>query len=229
MSEQYPGYPVYASGWAVAEPPPPPPPPNAGDDARADLRAAGIVVAALAVVGALLGLAWAAWSGPQQRAYVIAPGRLYPFDEVETMAGADGRYLVLVGAAGLIAGFLLWLRRRGNRGPLAVLSLLAGGLAGAALTWGVGHLARGGTYDGRAGTTIAHLPLTLHLPGLLFIEPALAILVYGLFAAFAVRDDLGRADPVRDRLLVQSGQHPEYGWGNGDAPGAAQQGDLPPQ
>ncbi len=30
---------------------------------------------------------WQAWSGPQQRAYVIAPGKLYPFDEVETMAG----------------------------------------------------------------------------------------------------------------------------------------------
>lgn len=196
---------------------------------RRDLRVAGIVVAALAAVGAVLGLVWAWWSGPQQRAYVIAPGRLYPFDEVETMAGADGRYLVLVGVTGLIAGAVLYWWRREVRGPLAAFALGIGGLAGAALTWWVGYLAGGGTYDGAAKSIIKHLPLSLHMHGLLLIEPAFAVLVYGMSAAFAVNDDLGRPDPRRERLLVGRRSYPEYGGGDGDAAGAPQQGDLAPQ
>jgi len=250
VSQEYPDYPGYASGWAVAEAAPPATPAGpAGSDARRDLRLAAAVVVVLAVLGALLGVIWAQWSGPQQRAYVIAAGELYPFDEVETMAGADGRYFVLVAATGLIAGLLLWLGRRGNRGPLVALALGVGGLIGAALTWWVGYLTGGGTYDGKAGTTISHLPLSLHMHGLLFVEPALALLVYGLFAAFAVRDDLGRDDLVRQRLqaspgpvqpglvqpglvqpgLVEPGEYPQHRGGDGDAPRAPQQGDLPAQ
>ncbi len=195
--------------------------------ATADLRAAGIIVAVLAVLGALLGVAWSAWAGPQQRAYVIAPGQLYPFDEVETMARSDGRYLIIVAAVGLLAGLALWLRRLVGRGPIAVLALLVGGLLGALLTAWIGHLTGGGTTDGKVGSTIAHLPLSLRMRGLLLVEPALAILVYGLFTAFAVRDDLGRPDPVRERVSVQAGQQSEYGRGDRDAAGALQQGDLP--
>ena len=103
-------------------------------DRRTDARVAGAVVLALAGLGAVLGLLWAWWSGPQQRAYVLAPGKLYPFDEVETMAAADGRYFVLVGAAGLLAGGVLFWWRRADRGPLLAAALAVGGLAGAALT-----------------------------------------------------------------------------------------------
>lgn len=227
-SEDHPVYPAYAAGGAlVAEPPVESPPATASASLVADLRAAGIAVGVLAGVGALLGFAWSSWAGPQQRAFVIAPGQLYPFDEVETMARSDGRYLVIVAAVGLVAGLALWLRRPVGRGPVAVLALLVGGLLGAALTAWVGHLTGGGTTDGKAGTTIAHLTLSLRMRGLLLVEPALAILVYGLFTAFAVRDDLGRADPVRDRLSVQAGQQPEHGWGDRDAAGPLQQGDLP--
>jgi hypothetical protein len=119
--------------------------------------------------------------------------------------------------------------RPADRGPLVVVAMVAGGLAGAALTWWVGYLTGGGTYDGRANTTIAHLPLSLHMHGLLAVEPALAALVYGLFAAFAARDDLGRPDPVRARLSVSAGGHPDDSWGDRDTAGALQQGDLPPQ
>jgi len=196
---------------------------------RSDQRVAGAVVAALAVLGALLGLLWAWWSPLQQRAYVIGPGKLYPFDEVETMAAADGRYFVLVAAAGLIAGIALYWWRRAERGPLVALALGLGGLAGAALTWWVGYLTGGGTYDGKTHTIIPHLPLTLHMPELLAVEPALALLGYGLCAAFAVRDDLGRPDPARERLLVGRGGYPQDGWGYGDAARPPQQGYLPPQ
>jgi hypothetical protein len=226
--EGHPVYPSYASGGAlVAEPPAGPPPPTVSASVLTDLRGAGVVVAALAVLGALLGVAWSAWAGAQQRAFVIAPGQLYPFDEVETMARTDGRYLVIVAVVGLAAGFATWLRRLVGRGPIAVLALLGGGLLGAALTAWIGHLTGGGTTDGKPGTTIAHLPVSLHMSGLLLVEPALAILVYGLFTAFAVRDDLGRDDPVRERVSVQARQQAQDGRGDRDAAGALKQGDLP--
>ncbi len=201
----------------------------AASAARTDLRVAGALVLSLAGFGAVLGLIWAWWSGPQQRAYVIAPGQLYPFDEVETMAGADGRYFVLVGVTGLLAGAVAYWGRRRDRGPLMAVALGVGGLAGAALTWWVGYLSGGGTYDGAAKTIIKQLPLSLHMHGLLLVEPAFALLVYGLSTAFAVSDDLGRPDPQRERRLVGRVRYPEYGGGDGDAAGAPQQGNFAPQ
>jgi hypothetical protein len=205
------------------------PPTSAADATVADARLAGLFLVVLIVLGAVLGVLWESWSGPQQRAYVIGPGKLYPFDEVETMAGADSRYLLIVGATGLVAALFAWLVRRGNRGPLVLLALCVGGFLGAVLTAWIGHLVSGGTTSGKTGTTIAHLPLSLHMRGLLFVEPAVAALVYGLFVAFAARDDLGRDDPVRERVSVRSGDDAQYGGGYGDAPGALQQRDLPPQ
>jgi hypothetical protein len=235
MTDPYgtPAYPGWDAPVGTAYPEPPgtatPPRRTAEDHTNADLRVAGTIVAALVVLGALLGLVWSAWSGPQQRAFVIGPGRLYPYDEVETMAAADGRYLVLVGAVGLLAALVAWLWRPRNRGPLVLLALCVGGLAGAALTAWVGHLTGGGTFAGKSGSTIAHLPLSVHLRGLLFVEPAIAALVYGLFVAFAARDDLGRADPAHERRSVGAGDQPQHGWGYGDAPSALQQRDLPTQ
>jgi hypothetical protein len=205
------------------------PPRSAHAITLADVRVAAVLTVVLAVVGALLGLVWSVWSGPQQRAYVLGPGRLEPFDEVETMAAADGRYLLLVGVTGLLAALLAWWLRAGNRGALVVLGLGAGGLAGAALTWWVGYLAGGGTYDGATGTVIEHLPLTLHMHGLVFVEAALATLVYGLFVAFAARDDLSRADPVQRRASVGARRKSQRGRGHGDAAGSLQESDLPTQ
>jgi hypothetical protein len=223
------GYPV--PGYSVPAPsgPPEPTPAEASDETMGDLRVAAILVLGLAVLGALLGFAWSAWSGPQQRAFVLGPGKLYPYDEVETMAGADGRYMILVGVVGLIAGFAAWFALPARRGPLVLLALGAGGLAGAALTAWVGHLSGGGTFSGATNTTIAHLPLSLHMRGLMFVEGALAVLVYGLFIAFAARDDLGRPDPVRGRVSVQSGGHPQDGGGDRDAAGLLEQGEFPAQ
>jgi hypothetical protein len=169
---------------------------------RPTLRLAVLLALGLAVLGALLGLVWAAWSGPQQRAYVVAPGKLYPFDEVETSVGADGRYLTIVAAVGLLTGLLTWYLRPRERGPVLVLGMCAGGLGGAALTWWIGYLSGGGSYRGKPNTIIKHLPLSLHMHGLLLVEPALIALVYGLLVSFTAHDDLGRPDPVRESLTA---------------------------
>jgi hypothetical protein len=208
-------------------------------DASGDLRFAAVLAGGLAVLGALLGLAWSAWSPTGPAATVFGGGKFEPNDTEAFVAG-DGRFLVIVAAVGLLAGGVAWWRVR-HRGPFVVLGLTVGGLLGALLTELVGHLTGGGSFtgkrydfaDGSVREITLHLPLSLHAQGLLFVEAAAAALVYGLFVAFTVRDDLGRPDPVRDALIasasVDAGDHPEDGRGYGDAPRALQEGYLPPQ
>jgi hypothetical protein len=196
---------------------------------RADLRFAALVVVVLAVLGAVLGLIWMAWSPAQPKAFVYAPGKSFTYEESESWIATDGRFLVLTGGLGLVAAVLAWFRVR-NRGPLMLLALIVGGLGGAYLTRWVGYLTGGGNYTGKLDTIVTHLPVSLHIPGLVFVEPAIAALVYGMLVAFATHDDLGRPDPLRDELVsVAPSDHPQYGWGDRDAAGALQQGDLPPQ
>jgi len=198
-------------------------------ETRTDLRFAALVAGALAVVGALLGLVWMAWSPAQPKAFVYAPGKEFTYEESEAWVASDGRFFVLTAVTGLVAALLVWFRVR-NRGPLPLLGLIVGGLAGAYLTWYVGYLTGGGTSTGKLNTIIEHLPLSLHTHGLVFVEPALAALLYGMLVAFATHDDLGRPDPVRDALVsVGLDDHPQYGWGDRDAPGALQKGDFPAQ
>ena len=86
------------------------------------------------------------------------------------------------------------------RGPLLAVALAVAGLVGSAVAAWVGYLVRGtGTHfkcgDGTS-TCINHLPLTVHMHALLLLEATVAVLVYSLFVAFAVADDLGRPDPA---------------------------------
>ncbi|WP_375475133.1 DUF2567 domain-containing protein [uncultured Jatrophihabitans sp.] len=181
---------------------------EASVEARADLRAAAVAAVGLSLLGALLGLVWAWWSPTRPPAALYRDGAVAVLGESESLVAGDGRFLVLGTAVGLAAGLLGWLARGANRGPLVLFGLVVGGAAGALLTELVGHLTGGGSFHGRAyrlsdGTTAQvtlHLPLSLHMPGLLLVEPGLAALLYGLLAAFTTHDDLGRPDPVRAAL-----------------------------
>ncbi len=206
--------------------------PDAAGERRAQLRAAGLVVLALAVLGALLGLVWQAWSPPGPIGIRLPDG--IQADETEAWAAGDGRYTILSIAVGVAAAIVAWylpvLRRA--RGPFVAAGLVAGALAGAGLTDLVGWAVRGdgNDYTCGAGTCIDHLPLTVHMHGLWFLEAFIAVLGYGLFAAFAVADDLGRPElrtrasvPPSDPEPVASSvgpQHqPQDGRGHGDAAG----------
>lgn len=215
----------------------------------ADSKAALLLAAALAVAGALLGFAWSAWSPPGPPAEVLRDGRFAVLSENEAAISSDGRFLVIVVSLGLIAALLTWFLRPANRGATVLVGLVVGTAAAALLSELVGHLTGGGSFSGKGyrfsdGTTreiTMHLPLSLHMQGLLLVGPAVVALVYGMFVAFAARDDLNRNDPVRDSMLaakpvpvaaaasVHAGDHPQYGGGYGNAAGPAQQQDLPSQ
>lgn len=210
-------------------PSPPPvsarPPWTAGWVSRAELRSAAVIIVVLAALGALLGLVWDAWSPPGPLGFVVTPGAVET-GENEAFVAADGRFAIIVLVVGLIAGLVVFFWKR-TRGPAAIVALAIGGVAGAVLTDLVGHVARGGVGDGKANTYIAHLPLSVQMQGLLVVEGAMAVLVYGLCVAFAPDDDLGRPEPGLASVGV-SGQL-QYGGGYTDAAGQLQQRHLPPQ
>lgn len=227
MTDQFTGYAVRAAPRPGAAPVP--------ADTR-QLRAAAFVVVVLAAVGCVLGPIWSWWSPPGPLGERIPAGTIA--DETEAFVAADGRFAIMTVAVGVVAALLAWFARS-VRGPWMAAALGLGGVLGAVLTDVVGHAVRGG---GHAVTVapgiarIAHLPLQVNATGLLLLEGAAGALVYGLFVAFTAHDDLGRQDPVRDSVRrrrqgdsVHRRRQPDDGGGDGDAPGALQQGNFPPQ
>lgn len=189
---------------------------------RQQLRAAGLIAAALAVLGALLGPIWETWSPPGPIGIKLPDG-IQP-DETEAWAAGDGRFAVIAIVVGLVAAVLAWYLPvlRASRGPFVAVGLAVGGVVGAMLTDLVGWALRGdgSTYDCGAGTCIDNLPLTVHMHGLWFLQAFVAVLAYGLFVSFAAADDLGRPDPARER-----GPHPGDVVAVGGGPSAGQSFD----
>jgi hypothetical protein len=243
MTDQYTG-PYTMAGPVPARPA------LATADAR-QVRVAGLLFLALAVLGCLLGPLWSWWSPPGPLGERIPAGVIA--DESEAFIAADGRFALITTVVGLVTASVIWFARS-VRGPWIAAALGLGGVVGAVLTDVVGHAVRGEVHAVRVAPgiyRIDHLPLQVQATGLLLLEGAAALLVYGLCVAFAARDDLGRADPVRDALRasgkpdsgqsdsrqsdsgqpgsVQSRGEPDDGGGDGDAAGAPQQGDLPAQ
>jgi hypothetical protein len=220
-----------------------PPAPRPGDPwfTRAELRVAALTIATLAALGALAGLAWSAWSDTATRGLVYTKTAIVP-DQTEGFISSDGRFAVLTGVLGLLAGLIVW-RLRAVRGPVAVAGLALGAVIGAALTDLVGHAVGGGTESGKVGVVLSRLPLEVHAIGLIFLEAMLALVVYVICAAFINPDDLGvdrRPPSVESSLgspIGSSWSGPSVGpglglqqpGGDGHAPGPGHQDDLAPQ
>lgn len=196
-------------------------------------RPLAVLVGALLVAGVVVGLIWTAWSPAGPRGGLLKAG-VQP-DETESFVAADGRFALLTALVGVLAGVLAWYLRR-QRGSLVAVALGVGGLGGSLIADAIGHAVRGEGSQYSCGTEtghcVDHLPLAVQMHGLLFLQAALAVLVYSLFVAFAVDDDLGRPDPVREARLARS-VGPQGGveqpGSDGHRAGAPQQDDLAPQ
>ncbi|WP_406149910.1 ABC transporter permease [Streptomyces sp. NBC_01012] len=160
---------------------------------RAELRQAGVVAGVLTVAGVLLGLLWL-WLAPRVPLVSDDTAVLLKNSEGEEAIGADGTFVLLALAFGLVSAVAVFLFRRRGGIPL-VVGLALGGLVGSLIAWGVG------TWFGPTSDVVAHAkevgkgvtfdaPLELHAVGAAMLAwPVAAMIVHlGLTALFGPRD-----------------------------------------
>ena len=162
---------------------------------RRELTTALGVVVAFAVLGAALAVLWVRLA-PRLEYRVVQPGRAVPVvPESEEYVAADGRFVLITLAAGVLAGLVCWLLRR-SRGPVVLAAVALGGLLGAVVTWRLG-VWLGPGYQPQELQEVGRIviqPLELRAVAALVVEPVAAVAVYLLGVGFTVHNDLG-VDP----------------------------------
>ncbi|MEU0137869.1 ABC transporter permease [Streptomyces sp. NPDC006296] len=191
---------------------------------RAELRQGAVITVALTVAGIGLGLLWL-WLAPRVPLVADDTAVLLKDSEGEEAIGADGTFVLLALAFGVVAAAGVFLLRRRGGIPL-VVGLALGGLLGSLVAW------RLGTWLGPTSDVVAHAkevgkgvtfdaPLELHAVGAAVLAwPIAAMIVHlGLTALFGPRDP----EPEWEFPRAASGEAPAgaFGPGPGSADGPA--------
>jgi hypothetical protein len=163
-----------------------------GPGLRTQVWQAVVVAVAVAVLGVLLGVLWA-WLAP--KVPLISDGKavFLKNSEGEEAIGADGTFILLALAFGVVTALAVFLFRRSG-GIALVLALAVGGLLGSVLAWRVGLLI--GPDDDvvaaalKAGKGVTFdAPLKLAAKGALLAWPVAGMIVHlALTALFGPRD-----------------------------------------
>jgi len=181
-------------------------------------RTAALLVAvavAVAVLGAPLGWLWAVLA-PKVRVQVV-PGGVVPAEEQpEEFFAADGWFILLGAAFGVLAAVVVWFALRRHRGPAALVALTVGAVGAGVLAWWIGHRIGLSAYrhrvrDAAAGTELDRPPqLRAKELGWWFgfiprvkgdlLMPAIAAAVgYTMLAAWSRYPSLGGGDAAEPR------------------------------
>jgi peptidoglycan/LPS O-acetylase OafA/YrhL len=172
---------------------------------RESLLAVAVAVA-LAATGLPLGLLWRAIT-PKVEFVMTEQGPTPTQPEPEGFVAGDGWYVLITFVAGLLAAVAVWALIRRRRGPLMLLGLLAGCVAGGALTAWLGHYIGYADYrqlitnapvgahflrppsvrSGEVGLWFGFLP---RVQGAVLVQAVTAAMVYLMLAAFHVDPDL---------------------------------------
>ncbi|WP_081748647.1 hypothetical protein [Nocardiopsis sp. CNT312] len=199
------------------------------DAVRRALAVGACVLAALALLGALLGPVW--WLAAPERAVGTALGEGRVFTGVtEDVFSAEAYYALMTGAAGLLTGHTAYMAQfslaRGRAQDLRLVVLLAGfagSVAAALLTWRVGvaldaplHEALAGA---RAGETVT-VGLRLEATAFLVAWPFLFVLQYAMLELISLlrRDLPGATERIPARIPSTVSLHSADG---GTVPGSA--------
>jgi|KBSSwiStaDraftv2_1062776.scaffolds.fasta_scaffold06538_7 hypothetical protein len=159
---------------------------------------AAFIAGVLTFAGAPVGALWAWWSPDRPFARVVDihqfwglfdVATVYP-EESEAWAAGDGRFAALMALVGLVAALVVW-HLPLQRGTWPIGGLTVGALLGSLVAGIVGFAVGGGDASG-ATDSIIRSALWVHTYALYLVQALVAVLVYGLFVAFAARDDLGR-------------------------------------
>ncbi|MEY9212946.1 hypothetical protein [Thermobifida halotolerans] len=169
-----------------------------------NLAVGTVVFGGVTLLGAPLGLLW--WLiAPRPEATVTSQG-LAPHPVTQTWFAVDGRYSVMMLAAGLVTGYLCYLAQQyvSRRHWLdlrlpTLIGLAAGTLAGSFVAWGVGV-----GLDARAAAEalllagpgdVVRTGLTLRSHSAPLLWPFSAVLQYGLFDAINMWQEERSGDP----------------------------------
>ncbi|WP_431358502.1 ABC transporter permease [Streptomyces atroolivaceus] len=193
------------------------------DERRAELRQGAAIAAVLTVAGVGLGLLWL-WLAPRVPLVSDETAVFLKNSEGEEAMGADGTFVLLALAFGLVSAVAVFLFRRRGGIPL-VVGLALGGLLGSLLAWGIG------TWFGPTSDVVAHAkevgegvtfdaPLELHAVGAAVLAwPVAAMLVHlGLTALFGPRDP----EPEWEFPYGTPHDAPGTGKASGPSPGMAE-------
>lgn len=166
---------VTAPGWN------PPPASTAPTPSVASEVAAGVgTAAAVALLGAPIGLLWAAVA-PKVSVVRTSEGLNLLSAQTKAFVGADGWFLVIGLLAGVLCGVLAWRFGR-SRSLATVLGLTVGGVLAAVIAWRVGHLVDvprlAATLRSLSGKPIIDPTLDLRAKGVLFAWPFAAVAAF---------------------------------------------------
>ncbi|MFF5055531.1 DUF2567 domain-containing protein [Micromonospora sp. NPDC000663] len=123
----------------------PAPPDESRRQSRTVLTVLGFVLA-IAVLGAPLGLLWAALA-PDTPVLKTAEGAIYAEPQPEQPIAADGWFSLLGLAFGVLAALVVWFVLRRRRGPVGLLAVVLGTVAAAPVAWQVGRRVGLATFD----------------------------------------------------------------------------------
>jgi hypothetical protein len=97
-----------------------------------------VLVLAVAAIGPVLGLVWAAVA-PEVPLTMREGGPVFTSLQPEEFIAADGWFVLLGTAFGVLATVAVWLAGRRVRGPAGMLAVTVGTVAAAVLAWWVGR------------------------------------------------------------------------------------------
>jgi hypothetical protein len=196
-----------------------------GAATRSDLVAAVVLAVVIAALGAPLALLWSA-VGPHVQIVMVTAGHPDLADyNTEAFVAGDGSYGLIGLAAGLVAGVGAWGLRRW-RGPVLLVALAGGSLAGAWITWELGaQLGRSEYRDllahAAAGRRFA-MPMELHATGMVYLQAITAVVVYVVHAAWSRYPTLGAgAQPGFDPSSAPQDAADPWGSADPEAAGPA--------
>jgi LPXTG-motif cell wall-anchored protein len=168
------------------------------DGTREDLRSALLTVLALAVSGLAAGGLWS-WLAPRAD-YRVTATDVEPIGKApsaELFMADDGIFVLILAGLGLLAGIVVWLRRR-RRGALTLVALATGLLAAGVVAWQLGEWAGPSPTTAQLHDVGARVTtgLSLGATAALAVGPFVAVLTYLVATAVTSRDDLGRGGPA---------------------------------
>jgi hypothetical protein len=109
-----------------------------GPSAKTKSLTALAVAGGIAVLGLLLGWMWSALA-PWLPGVVESDGVFLQQPYGEQRAGQETWFILLSIGAGIVFGIIAWVALRRFRGPLMVVALAVGGIAGGWIAWRFGH------------------------------------------------------------------------------------------